>query len=374
MLGDVIQLAHNLWFVEGEMPEDSNKDPDPANVLVYRSGDRLYLMDSGVGPKMRTSIQRLLQEAGPIESFTLLNSHSHLDHVCNNDLTHAVAARAKAHFLSEEGLPGLDAPGHFADLFLRLEEHFDPLTGYQSNRLKFRFVGALRDLLCLFIDPQQVWRFFMSVTLAKFRPVHDSRETIQAYETLPKQELCIGDVTWSGWVVGDDDVWVLEERGHTPDEVLFYIPEYRLLHTADMTFPLFPTWPDSDGALVRNMLHRCMAMVQAGAVALLTDSHHHQVYRGRRDITVFLETILVDHECFREILAEILQEQDGLTVGEIYAHLNRHHREPVVEKYLASEFPHSPPSLQNVIVASLLEMGYEAQGPRRHKQFYGPAD
>jgi len=56
MLGDIVQLAQNLWYVEGEMPQDSNKDPDPANVLVYRAGERLYLMDSGVGHKMRASI------------------------------------------------------------------------------------------------------------------------------------------------------------------------------------------------------------------------------------------------------------------------------------------------------------------------------
>ena len=34
--------------------------------------------------------------------------------------------------------------------------------------------------------------------------------------------------------------WVLEARGHTPDEVLFYLPEHRLLHTADLTLPLLP--------------------------------------------------------------------------------------------------------------------------------------
>jgi glyoxylase-like metal-dependent hydrolase (beta-lactamase superfamily II) len=301
-----------------------------------------------------------------------LNSHNHLDHICNNDLIQAVAAREKAHFLSEAGLPGLDAPGAFADLFLRMEELFDPLTGYQANRLKFRLVGAMRDLAYLFIDRQRVWRFFMSITLAKFNPVHDSRETIRAYETLPRQELKIGDETWSGWVLGDDDVWVLEERGHTPDEVLFYIPEHRLLHTADMTFPLFPTWPDGDGARVRNMLHRCLAIVQAGDVAILTDSHHHQIYRGGSDISTFLETILSDHERFREILAAILQEQDGLTVGEVYARLKERPPEQVVEKYLDIEFPHSPPSLQNVMASSLLEMGYKARGPRRHKRFYRP--
>jgi len=107
-------------------------------------------------------------------------------------------------------------------------------------------------------------------------------------------------------------------------------------------------------------------------VASLTDGHHHQSYQGKSDITAFLETILSDHERFREIVCEILQEQDGLTIGEVYARLRRRPPEPVVEKYLDIEYPHSPPSLQNVMASSLLEMGYKAVGPRRHKRFYRP--
>jgi len=37
------------------------------------------------------------------------------------------------------------------------------------------------------------------------------------------------------------------------------------------------------------------------------------------------------------------------------------------------EFPHSPPSLQNVMASSLLEIGYEAVGPRRHERFFQPS-
>ncbi len=54
MLGDVVQLANNLWAVIGDMPADV------PNALVYRKGDRLYLMDSGAGPTIRASILRVL--------------------------------------------------------------------------------------------------------------------------------------------------------------------------------------------------------------------------------------------------------------------------------------------------------------------------
>jgi glyoxylase-like metal-dependent hydrolase (beta-lactamase superfamily II) len=86
MLGEIHTLADNLWLIEGEMPDDNDKHPDLANALVYRRDDRLYLMDTGAGPRMRAGIKRALREAGPAQVFTLLNSHGHLDHVGNNGL------------------------------------------------------------------------------------------------------------------------------------------------------------------------------------------------------------------------------------------------------------------------------------------------
>ena len=54
MLGDVVQLANNLWVVIGDMPADV------PNALIYRKGDRLYLMDSGAGPTIKASILQVL--------------------------------------------------------------------------------------------------------------------------------------------------------------------------------------------------------------------------------------------------------------------------------------------------------------------------
>ncbi|MBU0494203.1 MAG: hypothetical protein KKA73_08840 [Chloroflexi bacterium] len=371
MIGDIDRLFDNLWFVVGEMPEDLNKKPDIANVLVYCAGDRLYLMDSGVGLQMRAGIERALQEAGTARSFTLLNSHAHADHICHNDLIHTVPAAEKHHYLAEPGLEMLDPCAYFGQLFHQMSEYYDPLTGYQAYRLKYRLAGLLRDTLALFVGQERAMTMLMPNVFKKFEPIHPSRETIQPYETLLKRELRVGNVTWSGWVLGDDAVWVLEERGHSPDEVLFYVPEHRLLHTADLTFELFPTWPDSNSQVTREALHKCLAMARAGQVQVLTDSHHHQVYRGQSDIVAFLDTLLSDHERFREVLAQVMDEQDGLTVGQVYARV-RERDDPVVRKYLACEFPHTPPSLQAVIVASLLEMGYQARGPQRRKRFFRP--
>jgi glyoxylase-like metal-dependent hydrolase (beta-lactamase superfamily II) len=373
MLGDRLQLANNLWLVVGEMPQDNFKQPDIANALIYRLGNRLYLIDSGAGPTIRASIQRALQEIGPVQSFTLLNSHAHTDHVANNDMIHTVQAKQIHHYLSVAGLVQLDPLPHFAAQFSDLSAYYDLMTGFQAHRGLTQLLGVIRDVLSFFVGEQRTLQLLLSIIFRKFQPIRVSRETIQPYEALPRQQLLIGEIPWTGWVLGDNDVWILEERGHTPDEVVFYLPEHQLLHTADLTFPLFPTWPDTNAQVIIAMLRKCEAMTRAGKVRLLTDGHHHQVYHGQQAITNFLQTLITDHEHFQRVLSDIFADHDGLTVGQVYAYVQQYQDDPVVQKFLALEFPHTPPALQNVIVTSLLQMGYQARGPRRKKHFYRPA-
>jgi glyoxylase-like metal-dependent hydrolase (beta-lactamase superfamily II) len=369
---EIIQLANNLWLVVGDMPEDNFKKPDIANALVYLVDDRLYLIDSGAGPTIRTSILQVLQEVGPVQSFTLLNSHGHADHVANNDLIHMVQAKQTHHYLSAAGLTLLDQLPHFTDQFYGLSAYYDLMTGFQAHCLLTRFFGVVRDLVALFAGERRALEMLLPIILKKFQPFRPSPETIQTYESLPRQPLVIGDVLWTGWVLGENDVWVLEARGHTPDEVLFYLPQQQLLHTADLTFALFPTFPDSNGPVIREMLRKCQAMAYAGAVRLLTDGHHHQVYRGQEEVVAFLGTLVTEQEHFQAVLTEILEEHNALTVGQIYAYVRQRRDDPVVQHYLSLEFPHTPIALQNVIIVSLLQMGYEARGPRRKKRFYRP--
>ena len=329
-LGEIVHLADNLWLVVGEMPEDNITHPDIANTLVYRAGDRLYLLDSGAGPIIRKSIVQVLQEVGPVQSFSLLNSHAHLDHIANNDLIHLAQARETHHYLSEAGLARLDPFSYFADQFAQLSAYHDVMMGFQAHRLLMRFVGVVRDVLAVFVGERRALEMLFHLMLRNFQPIRASRETIQPYESLPKQPLAIGGVPWTGWVLGDNDVWVLEARGHTPDEVLFYFPEHQVLHTADLTFAPFPTLPDSDGQVIREMLRKCQAMARAGAVRLLTDGHHHQVYRGEPEIISFLETLLTDQEQFQTVLRQILEEHDGMTVEQIYATIRQLGSDPVV--------------------------------------------
>jgi glyoxylase-like metal-dependent hydrolase (beta-lactamase superfamily II) len=232
----------------------------------------------------------------------------------------------------------------------------------------------LRDALAFFLDLEGTYEKMMTLVLRKFAPLRLSRGTMRFFETLPGQELLIGGTSWTGWVLGDDAVWVLEDRGHSPDHVFFYIPEHRFLHTGDTTYDMFTIWPDSSGEAIRAAVAKCAAMARAGEVGVLADGHHHRVYRGREEILAFLEGLLEDDRRFREVLVEVVGRHPGLTIPEIYRRLEWTRHEPVVQKYLDLEFPHAPGSLQALTLLTLLDMGCVGRGPRRRKRFYLPQD
>ncbi len=366
--GDIMQLANNLWIIVGDGPKDC------PNVVVYQAADRMYVMDSGAGPVIRASIIEVMQEAGPLQTFTLLNSHGHADHVGNNDVIKIAQAREKHHYFSISGLSLLDPVPYFTDLFLQLSATYDPLAAYRTDRLKWQFLKLIRETVGLFAGEKAAITAIWSIYIRNFQPFHPSRETMEFYETLPRQTITIGGVKWTGWVLGANDVWVLEERAHTSDEVLFYIPEHKLLFTADLTFPMFPTFPDTNGNLTKEMLQRCYDMASAGAVSLLINSHtlSPAVFRGQNEAVQSLSTLLVEHDRFQIALKEILEEHDGLTVGEVYSNLCQRHNDPVVQHYLSMEYPDHPMSLQQIITVNLAQMGYVAQGPKRKQRFYQP--
>lgn len=379
MLGDVVEVARGLWLIEGEMPEDNASYPDVANALVYRRDDRLYAVDTGVGPVVRSSLARVLRENSPVGEFTLSNSHGHIDHVCNNDLIRTVRAGSKHHYISEPGMALLDAPAYFARHYARMDEYYDPLAGFRYDRLespfsrlKFRASPLLRDALTSVFGREGAYEKIMPLGLKKFEPVNLSKETIQPFEALPRRELNLGDTVWTGWVLGDDDVWVLEDRGHSPDHVFFYVPEHRFLYAGDSTYDIFTIWPDTSGGKIRASLGKCAAMARAGEVDVLADAHHHRVYRGEAEISAFLEGLLDGDRKFREVLIDIVGRHPGLTVPQVYARLEGTRREPVVQKYLDLEFPHAPGTLQAILLLTLLELGCGAAGPRGRKRFYPP--
>ncbi|MET0758650.1 MAG: hypothetical protein ABWY39_12175 [Mycobacterium sp.] len=140
---------------------------------------------------------------------------------------------------------------------------------------------------------------------------------MEAIDDRPSQPIDIGGVSWDGWRLGADDVYVLDGRSHSCCDLLVYIPKHRLLCMADTTFPLFPRWADSSRDRTLDVLRKSLAMTQAGSVALLADGHGDRCYRGASEISALLEAVLDDHMAFEEALAEVFATADGFTPGEV---------------------------------------------------------
>jgi hypothetical protein len=171
MLGQTTLLAEGLWFVQGEMPENVDDAPDWCNVVIYRKADRLYLVDSSGGTAMRDSIERVLREVGPVRSATLVNTHAHLDHICNNDLIGQVPAAERHHYLGRGGTTAdaLDAPRYFAAQFDQMDTYADPFASYPVNRGTYRLAGWIRDGLGLVVGRRRVLGWLFGLQFKKFR-------------------------------------------------------------------------------------------------------------------------------------------------------------------------------------------------------------
>lgn len=365
MLAEIVQLADNLWVILEDLCADI------PNSIIYLKSDRLYIIDTGAGQIMRSSILKVLKKIGPVQSFTLLNSHGHADHIGNNDVINVVQAKEKHHYLSQKGLTMLEPAAYFADQFYILSEINDPVRGFQTNRLRWRLFGFLRDLMALFLGERRALEIIFFIYLRKFHALHPSRETITSYESLQDLPITVGGTNWEGWILGENDVYVLEARGHTPDVMLFYIPEHRLLYCGDLTLPLFPTFPASNGAVTREMVRKCKDIVASGVVSFLIDGHHNEVYDDREVMLQFLETLLDEHEHFQMVLKKIIRDHQGLTVAEVYSYVYQlKEHDSIIKHYLRLEYPRLPMALQQIIAVSLLQLGFEVRGPKRNKRFY----
>ena len=169
-------------------------------------------------------------------------------------------------------------------------------------------------------------------------------------------------------------MYVFDDGGHAAGDVLVYIPEYRMLCMGDVTFTLFPTFRDSCRDPILGCLQKSLAMTRNGSVEMLADGHGDRCYRGAREVEQLLAGLINDHRDYEKILFEIFETSDGLTPAEVYEAFKGFSGRPVVNRYLSIEFPHTPPSLQNVIVFTLLQLGFQAHGARRHMRFYRPTN
>jgi glyoxylase-like metal-dependent hydrolase (beta-lactamase superfamily II) len=357
---EATEIGPGLYLIPGHHPASMWTDVNEPNIMALHAGRELYLLDTGLGPAQRQAIVNLASRlGGQFDRVTLLNSHGHADHMGNNDVLADLGAASTRHFISEKSTPYFDTLNFFRDAYNEGGKYFDYVSGLDLS------TDALMPLLTRAgldpdTDPAQlaalgkdlaglgltsVISHFMGDLMMRnisetYPPIHISVGDATFYESSAPQAFRYGEAEWRGWQIGD--VCVFQAHGHTPDGVLFYLPEHRFLFFADETTTI-PIWGDtSPGNAARN-LGRVLAMVDAGAVDAIAAGHFPlEVITGADNIRATVNGFLAQKNGFESCVHGGLAAFPGtVTIDQLYEHLSTH-RGRMTEALLAMQFPKMP--------------------------------
>jgi glyoxylase-like metal-dependent hydrolase (beta-lactamase superfamily II) len=293
--GDVVQVAPRTLMIVGRELAPAKGEGDIADAIIYRSGDTLYVIDTGATPSFRPFLGSAIRRLRPFREVVLINTHGHPDHFGNNSLITKMHAVSVRHYMSRRDF-GL------ADRYLAaLTGAFQRVSGYVPG----------------FSDPAAQARALFDL----FKPLNQSRRTRRAIESLPLRSIHIGQLRMQGWTLGRDDVDVLRTAGHSPGELIVYFPKTHLLHMGDELVSYYPAFPEASPGRTRRTFVRALAAASGGAVRILTDGHNFSVLRGADRIRQRLRAFIHGYDAYDRAMRRLLRAAApaGATVSELVA-------------------------------------------------------
>jgi glyoxylase-like metal-dependent hydrolase (beta-lactamase superfamily II) len=358
---EAAEVGPGLYLIPGHHPASMWTDSNVPNIMALHAGRELYLLDSGLGPAQRAAITGLASRlAGRFDRVTLLNSHGHADHMGNNDVLADLGAARTQHLISEKSAPYFDTLGFFRDAYNEGGRYFDYVAGLDLGvadlmpLLERAGLDPATDQDALAETGRQVAALGLTKAISHFMgdlmirnisetypPVHISADGARYYEADAPQTFRYGDAEWPGWQVGD--IAVLQAHGHTPDGVMFYLPEHKFLFLADETTTI-PIWSDTSTENAARNLDRVLAMVDAGAVESVAAGHFPlDIVTGADKIRAAVRGFLGQKNGFESAVCRALPPSGGtaVTVDELYGRLAAH-PDRMTSALLAMQFPKLP--------------------------------
>lgn len=361
---EAVEVQPGLYLIPGHHPTSMWTDSNVPNIMALHAGRELYLLDTGLGPAQRQAITDLGRKLhGQFDRVTLLNSHGHADHMGNNDVLSDLGAAFTRHYISEKSAPYFDTISFFRNAYNEGGKYFDYLTGLDlsaealmpllaragldphTDPARLEAVG--RDLADLGLT--HVISHFMGDLMIRnlsetYPPIHINVDGAQFYEATAPRTFRYGDAEWSGWQIGD--VCVFAAGGHTPDGVVFYVPDHRFLFLADETTTI-PIWHDTSPGNAASNLRKVLAMVDAGAVESVAAGHFPlDVITGPDNVKAVVNGFLAQKSGFESTVSGALAAfDDSVTVDELYDHVVTHATGPA-RALLAMQFPKMPTFLK----------------------------
>lgn len=343
--GDIVPVARKTLMIVGRVLDVARGQADIGNAILYRSGDTLYMIDTGTSPSFRPFLRRAIQRLRPFRNVVLINSHGHPDHIGNNSIVTQIGADRLRYYMSRRDFPIVDHPEK--DWLLRA---LRDISGYVPG----------------FDDPAAQTHQLLSL----FLPLNTLRSKRRAIESLPSQTVRIGQLRMRGWVLGGGDVDVLPTRGHTPGSLSFYFPKVRLLHMADELNSFYPAFPEANPTRIRTVFGLALKAAADNNVRLLTDGHTFSVIRGAGRVRGRLQAYIDGYNTFDRVVRHILSSTPGgATVNEI---INRIAATPeLASKPGGANF--GPFTGALVVLKKLAQLGAtHTGGPRANQRFSLP--
>ena len=377
-VGTVHTVAENLWVIEGHHPRRVWEDPDIPSIVVYHHQGTLFLLDSGVGPAMRNAVLALAAERGRLDEVVLLNSHGHLDHLGNNAVIDAIAARSRRHFIPAAARPALDSRAFFGAMYRRGLSYFDYLDGLsvQPDAIRSMMIGlgaspdvtaaavaaAGQAVLDAGLGPAinaLIPSMVVELLLRTYPAVDPRVAGMLDYEQLgPARTMEIDGTTRSGWSFGDGAVRVLTSGGHSAGGCVFYIQEHGFLMLADETSTV-PIWADSNPARTAATARWALELVDRGSVRNVCAGHFPMLPVAGPDVRAVFERIIAAEHEFRTVVDRAVSARGEVGIDQLYADLVGS-AEPgsIVATTHRLQFPVFPTFLKLTLLHQCQLMGY----------------
>ena len=348
-VSQVETIFDGVSWLRGMMPKNVWKEPDIANAFILKRNGEVYLVDTGVGSAFRSALARFF--AGrTYKSATLINTHSHVDHVCNNDLLNEIDSREKRHLIHPAGVPYLD-PYEWVKSILRLAGR--AYTPFSFDTFPLSFLAVAGHMLER-ISAEAAYSLLARLSMRKFEPVRSRTPYLAPLSLRDRESLRIGVFAVRGWRLGT--LLLLDDGAHSPDSIAVYDPQHRMLLLGDLTYEYDPLWPTGTyGRMIEHLeLYRALAV--AGEVSILGDGHHHRLFHGTPEILPLLDDLIARHTRRRAAVVAIATRRGTSSVDAIRRVLVA--EDPEFAQMAAElEFPRAYCFTRAMIAVALAEMG-----------------
>jgi len=315
------KIADDFFMFQGgiglkQMP------PSYCNTYLLRDENTLILYDSSVFKDLRNEMLKTIKEyEGVCNVFYLINGHSDLDHVGNNDIIDDVKIEQKHFIIHEGGLPRL------------------------SQAKRFRAIP---------------------------RSMHGIAEPLRDRE---KEKITIGNMCLQGWRLGN--IYLIHDGAHVKEHLCLYDAKRRALLVGDLTGEYNPMLNSKTNRLIE-YCDIFTKMAEEGYVEILGDGHrsrdaYEQAFQkydivpftqlqmsnyiqGKDAIIEFLRGFSNYYRELRDTILDVHKDLGSATIKDILGQLRKSDSQAIQMK-LKLEYPRFLSWIRYSVTSILVEAG-----------------